>query len=405
MKNVLYISYDGMTDPLGQSQVIPYLQKLSTCGYNITILSTEKPDRYASGSNLIGEILASSGIAWETVMYTKKPPVLSTIIDVYKLRSKVKKLMKSQSFQIVHCRSYIAPMAGLLAKNKQGAKFVFDMRGFWADERVDGGLWNLKNPVYKAVYKFFKKKEKQYLEAADYVVSLTHAAKREMQAWKNIQFNPETITVIPCCADFDLFSIAGSSKRMQMREKLGYTGNEMVVCYLGSLGTWYMVQEMFDFFAEVSRLYDEARFLIISGDSLHDEGLRAGVDATKVKIIPAKRTEVAGLLAASDIGLSFIKPAYSKISSSPTKQGEMLAMGIPMIVNSGVGDVDSIVVETESGIVISENTIEAYQSAAIQIPMLLLKNKEDIRNKAAKLLDLKVGAEAYKNIYKTLIGE
>ncbi len=37
MKNkkghILYISYDGMTDPLGQSQVLPYLKGLAKKGY------------------------------------------------------------------------------------------------------------------------------------------------------------------------------------------------------------------------------------------------------------------------------------------------------------------------------------------------------------------------------------
>ena len=41
MKSVLYLSYDGMTDPLGQSQVIPYLSHISE-NFKITIISFEK---------------------------------------------------------------------------------------------------------------------------------------------------------------------------------------------------------------------------------------------------------------------------------------------------------------------------------------------------------------------------
>ena len=40
----LYISYDGMTDPLGESQVIPYLRELSKKGVKISILSAEKSE-------------------------------------------------------------------------------------------------------------------------------------------------------------------------------------------------------------------------------------------------------------------------------------------------------------------------------------------------------------------------
>ena len=46
-KNILYLSYDGLTDPLGQSQILPYLAGLSEAGYTITIISFEKPDRFS----------------------------------------------------------------------------------------------------------------------------------------------------------------------------------------------------------------------------------------------------------------------------------------------------------------------------------------------------------------------
>jgi len=40
-RRVLYISYNGMLDPLGQSQVIPYLKELSRAGVSLTLLSFE----------------------------------------------------------------------------------------------------------------------------------------------------------------------------------------------------------------------------------------------------------------------------------------------------------------------------------------------------------------------------
>ena len=60
------------------------------------------------------------------------------------------------------------------------------MRGFWADERVDGKLWDLKNPIYKWVYNYFKRKELQFLNNADYTVSLTFSGKEEMLKWEGV---------------------------------------------------------------------------------------------------------------------------------------------------------------------------------------------------------------------------
>ena len=45
VKKVLFIAYDGLTDPLGQSQIIPYLAGLSKANYQFTILSVEKKQR------------------------------------------------------------------------------------------------------------------------------------------------------------------------------------------------------------------------------------------------------------------------------------------------------------------------------------------------------------------------
>jgi hypothetical protein len=62
-------------------------------------------------------------------------------------------------------------MVGLEMKRSLGTKFLFDMRGFWADERVEGKIWSLSNPVLKVVYNFFKKKEKEFFQNAYFIVS------------------------------------------------------------------------------------------------------------------------------------------------------------------------------------------------------------------------------------------
>ena len=137
--------------------------------------------------------------------YTKNPLVLSTIYDVYKLKKTASKICKSDAISIVHCRSYIAALAGLSVKEHFGARFIFDMRGFWADERVDGNLWNLKNPLYRIVYNFFKRKEIEFLTQADQVISLTHAGSNEMNTWQNSEKFGK-VSIIPCSVDTKEFN-------------------------------------------------------------------------------------------------------------------------------------------------------------------------------------------------------
>ena len=143
----LYISYDGMTDPLGQSQVIPYLEGLAREGFVITLLSFEKKSPFQKHHVEIAEQLENAGIRWEVIKYSKKPPVFSTVFDLLRMKRKAYTLHKKENFRIIHCRSYISAFVGLWMKRKFGTRFIFDMRGFWSDERVEGGIWNLRNPV------------------------------------------------------------------------------------------------------------------------------------------------------------------------------------------------------------------------------------------------------------------
>src|ERR1039458_9224042 len=87
MKKILYISYDGMTDQLGQSQVIPYFIGLAKSGYQITIISFEKENNYKKNLEIIRTLLANNNINWKPLFYTKNPPVFSTLFDLWRMKS------------------------------------------------------------------------------------------------------------------------------------------------------------------------------------------------------------------------------------------------------------------------------------------------------------------------------
>ena len=153
-KNVLYVSYDGMTDPLGQSQVLPYLTGLSEKGYSFDLISFEKKDRFSSIKKTIVNICEKASITWHPMTYSKRPPILSTIWDMLKLNQKIKYIGKKKEIHLIHCRSYLPAIFGMKYKKKWNTSFLFDMRGFWANERVDGKIWNIKVFPYSSIYRF-----------------------------------------------------------------------------------------------------------------------------------------------------------------------------------------------------------------------------------------------------------
>lgn len=404
MTNVLYISYDGMTDPLGQSQVLPYIKGLTAFGYSFTIISAEKRERFLNNKNQISKDLKLNNIEWESIQYTKYPPIFSTLYDYWRIKQKASRIHRKRKFEIVHCRSYISSLIGLWMKKKYGVKFIFDMRGFWADERVDGKLWNLHNPAYKFVYQFFKEKEKQFLENADYTISLTYKAKNEILKWEHIKNNPVTIKVIPCCVDTNLFDPLKitSEQKDTLKYELNIQHNTFILSYLGSIGTWYMLDEMLDFFKKLKNHIPNSKFLFIT----HDEhkkilslAIQKGILAEDILIRPASRNEVPIVLSISSYSLFFILPAYSKMSSSPTKQGEIMAMGIPVICNSGIGDTDQIVLKYKAGLIVHDFN---YDKAIVEIGKNAEINNAELRKGAIDYFSLNNGVIKYKEVYQSI---
>jgi len=127
-----------------------------------------------------------------------------------------------------------------------------------------------------------------------------------------------------------------------------------------------------------------------------------GLSPNKLVILKAKRTEVPVLLSLSKYSVFFIKPCFSKQASSPTKHGEIMAMGIPLVTNSGVGDLEEIITKTNSGLLINNFTNEELTSIASAMGQ---KNFDSaaIRKSAFKYYDLDKAIEKYINIYNQIL--
>ena len=403
---ILYLSYDGMCDQLGASQVLPYLIALAQRGHDISLISFEKPERAHAERAAVEDQCASAGIAWFPLAYHKRPPVLSSIYDVRQMRVTAERLHAERHFDLVHCRSYLPALVGLRIKRRHRIPFVFDMRGFWADERVEGGLWNMSNPALRLVYRYFKSMESELLAEAGHIVSQTDEGKKILLGRRPDADAGPPISVIPCCVDFDAFPPVNRDTRASARAALGIADDATVAVYLGSFGSWYMVDEMMDFFRVQLERDSSSIFLIVSRDPpgpLRDAAARRGVPPERLVIRTATRAEVPKLVTAADYGLFFIMPVFSKKASSPTKMGEFLALELPIVTNDGVGDVSRIMDETGAGVVIHAFDSEAYRKALDQLGAL----EPDMgrwRDAARRWFDLGNGVASYDRIYQELVG-
>ncbi len=402
--SVLYISYDGLTDQLGRSQILPYLVGLSALGHRITILSAEKPQRRVLEETTVRAICRNAGIDWQPISYHRSPPVLSGVWDRLMLERAAIRMHRTKRFDLVHCRSFLPAAAGLHLKRRRGVKLLFDMRGFWPEERVEAGRWPQTNPLFRSVYHHVKRLEAQMLRGADHIVTLTSASLPLLRDRPELGDDAMPISVIPCCADFAHFPLITSEKRASARGALGIAPASRVLAYLGSTGAGYMPDEMLDFFAVYRGRHGDARLLIVTQDPpppILAAAAARGISGESLAIRAATREQVPDLLAAADAGLFFIRPTPAKVASSPTKLAEMMALGLPIVANGGVGDVAEILAETGCGVAIDRFDAAAYSEAIDRLDLLDLAPAQ-IRAAGLARFDVAEGIRRYDAIYRSL---
>lgn len=407
LPNILYITYDGLTDPLGQSQILPYLSGIKKKVGKIHILSSEKPERFKEYRKKLEDYCQHNNLTWHPTKYSKNPPFLSTFSDVQTLIREAKSICEKHQIQMIHCRSYVAGYVGYKLNKKLSIPFLFDIRGFWADERVDGGLWKLSNPFIKVVYKKVKSLEARMLKSASHVVSLTKEGKNEILTWP-LGLREKNISVIPCCVDEKLFdkSQVEQENLDKLRKELKIDPDSFVLGYSGSIGTWYMLDEMLMFFQHCNNLNPKSVFLILTSEDpnlILTAAESMGIASENIIIKSCVRSEMPAHLSLMNAAIFFIKPLYSKKASSPTKFAEFMSMGIPVICNEGIGDMKSYFENYNPGIILQAMEDSSLQNAASTVPKLFEIDPKELRLIAQKEFSLATGINTYLEIYNNLI--
>ncbi|HEX7887937.1 MAG TPA: glycosyltransferase [Ramlibacter sp.] len=396
MSSVLYVTYDGLLEPLGQSQVLAYLALLAS-EHRIHVMSFEKK----ADSSDAGKVRAlrgrlhELGIGWTPLRYHKTPSAPATAFDIAVGMLVGSWLALRNRVTIVHARSYVPALIAMPIRFLAGAKLLFDMRGFWADERVDGRLWLASG----ALYRITKRLERSFLRAADHIVTLTRASARELERFPVLRQWPRPITVIPTCADLARF-----------RPSAGRADDGFVFGYVGSVGTWYLFEETLLFFKALLRRRPDARFLVVNRNEhapIRSMADRLGIPRETIELVSAAHADVPRFVQRMHLGAALIRPSYSKIASAPTKLAEYLGCGVPCLGNAGVGDVQEILEQEQVGVVM-RGFSAADIDAAVDASLLLMADPALGARCAAvarRLFSLDEGVASYRAIYRSLSTE
>jgi glycosyltransferase involved in cell wall biosynthesis len=397
MNHILYITRNGLLEPLGHSQIWPYLRGLSQV-HRITVISFEKPGDWddLSAQKRMQDQCLCHGVRWIPLRFRLQPRPWAPALAIPQLfMVALWQWFHSSPPQLVHARSYVPAGIALLLHKLTGVPFIFDMRALWPEELISGGHLQRDSSLHRALLWL----ERRCLQDAAAVVSLTHAAVAHLKRFYPQELAGQRLTVIPTCADLQRFQPEEPSPARLL----------VIGCIGTVLSSWFLIDWLSAFFSAVARADPSARFELISRDA--PEAILAALRpdpfwAQRLKIASAAPAQMPRLVQAHSTSVMFFTAGLSKLGSSPTRMAEVLGCGRPVVANAGIGDVEQIVRDSRVG-VLARSASPQHMDACVAELLNLLRDPElsrRCRSTAEDLFSLAAGTAAYQELYAHILG-
>lgn len=394
MTPTLYLTRNGLLEPLGQSQVFSYLRSLAR-EHDITLITREKPEDRENPESM-NEARAAceiAGIRWVPSPFRSQPKGIAPALDIAAMVRQALKEVRKGKIQLIHARSYIPAAVAWQIWRLTGTGFIFDMRALWPEELITAGRLKRGSATHRAIVAM----ERVCLRDAAAVVSLTHAAVDHLRQVYPRELERQTIVVIPTCADLDRFTPTPIQK----------TGPRVYGCIGTVLSGWFRTDWLAALFAAAARRDPNARFEVITRDDPLAVRLavnRSGRLGARLTVAARKPQEMPNAVRGHDVSVMFFTDSVSELGRSPTRMGEVLACGLPVIANSGVGDVARIVTEHRAG-VLAASLADGDMTAALNALDALMADPDlpaRCRAVAERVFSLERGVAEYDRLYRSI---
>jgi glycosyltransferase involved in cell wall biosynthesis len=392
----LYLTRNGLLEPLGQSQVLAYLRGLSK-KYQITLITYEKDEDRADAQRLAA--LASEcerlGIRWLPQRFRPHPKLIAPAWSMFHMTWLVRREVRRQGAQLIHARSYIPAAVAMVVSWLSGVPFIFDMRALWPEELITAGRLRRGSLIHRAI----ANTERLCLARAAAVVSLTHAAVDYLSEVYPHEMARTKIVVIPTCADLNRFVPAENEPQRRV---------------IGCLGTllsgWFRLDWLKSFLSVAASRDPHASFELTTRDN--PAKVRTGIDphghlGDRLRISQSLPEEVYRALQGQSASVMFYAGGQiSELGRSPTRMAEILGCGLPIVANDGVGDVARIIRDYRVGVLVNSSDRESMDAAWSELTALMQDTGLSFRcRKAAEeVFSLDAGTAAYSRIYLQVIG-
>jgi len=395
-RRVLHVSYDGLLEPLGEAQVVPYVEGLARRGFEMTVLSFEKPGHFHDRARYeaMRHRLSAANVTWRASRYHKWPTVPATVFDVAVGVAEILRWSRrDRAPRILHLRGYVPGLMALVGR-RNSTKLVFDTRSFMVDERIQSGMWAAESTTARTA----RLVERRLLSRADAVAVVSRAGAKRLPSLARV---PESkkIRVIPPCVDIDRFRPPDDQKAR--KAELGLPTTPAIV-HSGALSTWYLAEYTFQVGKEFTRR-SGGSFLVLTQETEFARSLSRRLDAGAV-IQRLDYPDMPKWLGACDAGLAVVRPDPAKQGSMPVKLGEYLACGLAAAATGCVGDLEQHLEGSPVALAFDPLAEPPERIAGRLLDAAArLDRVEAARALAERLYSLEQGIAAYASLYEEVL--
>ena len=398
---VLFISVTGIAEPLGESQVLEYLEGLSKDN-KIYLYSFERPKDKGKLPALEKRI-SSSNIEWHKQYYSNKFGIVSAAIMLLIALMRLLYLTVSCSPDIIHCRSFMPAILGYILAKMSRRKLLFDIRGFAMDEKVESRRLSKNSLVYQCLNRV----ENYLYKNADHIVVLTHASKKILLDITG-RINDE-ISVIPTCANRALFYPPRKHEKEILRAEYGLSDDKIIFIHVGTVVSRYDFDSELLIFKELYKHKMAHYFVVLTRDDcslIYKKFDSIQLPKQCLLVVQSELNHVRDWLIIADYAIFFTKPSFAKLASSPTKFAEMIACHLPVVTNTGDGDLENYMQQYSVGIMLNiSDAVNSIQSAGTHVKYFLEKTAtklQDFDTLFNKFFSKEAAIIKYNTIYQQL---
>ncbi len=401
---VLYLTHDGVLQPLCYSQVVRPILALASRGVRYALVSLERSADLADVESVrrLEQRLAEAGVTWSYARF--RPGAARYPENLVALAAHAARLATALGVSAIHARGFPVGAVALALHGATGAPILYDIRGFWIDNRIEvNGV--LANPLVLRLARFLE--AKLYRRSAA-VVSLTELGLDIIRSGHFGRHRSDQLGVcIPTCVDYDEFRLREPGRFDRApTEVVERLRGRLVVGFVGSINADYCVSHTLRLFRQVRERRRDALLLCLTeqGTELREIARREGVHEDALVFHRAHHEDMPSWLERIDWGLLLLVERFAKFASVPTKLGEFFASGVRPLFYGCNPEVRSWVSRAGSGHVLPDLSDPSLRQAAEIVASSVheLDRLKAARQRTRDHFDLATGVDRYEDVLRRM---